>query len=244
MPRQRIEKLQRLDFVIKQREPYRIFGVFRRKDIEHVAMHAKRSPAKVGVVALILHFGEALDRIALRQPVTLAQVQNHAVVLGRIAYAVDRRHRRDHDAVRPLENRLGRRKPHLLDVLVDRRILLDIKIARGHIGLGLIVVVVRNEIFDRVIGKELAELRIKLRRKGLVRRQHQRRPACAGDDVGHGVRFSRARHAEQGLERQAVFDAFDELIDRLGLIAGRLKRLVKLVRAIGVSGDHRNRARD
>src|ERR1700730_10363397 len=99
VPGERIEQLQRLDFVVEEREPDRILGVLGRKDIEHVAMHAKRSPAKVAVVALILHFREALDRIALRQAVSLTQVEDHAVVLRRIAYAVDRRYGRDHDAV-------------------------------------------------------------------------------------------------------------------------------------------------
>ena len=47
----------------------------------------------------------------------------------RIAEAVDRRHRRDDDRVAALEQRLGRRQAHLLDVLVDRGVLLDVGVA-------------------------------------------------------------------------------------------------------------------
>src|SRR6187551_690283 len=49
----------------------------------------------------------------------------------------------------PREHALGRRQAHLLDVLVDRGILLDEEISLRHIGLGLVVVVVADEVFDR-----------------------------------------------------------------------------------------------
>ena len=136
--------------------------------------------------------------------VALLQVQDHAVVLGRVADAVDRRHRRDDHAIGPLEDRLGRRQPHLLDVLVDRAVLLDVEVARRDVGLRLVVVVVRDEVLDRVVREELAELRIELRRQRLVGRDHDRRPPGARDDVGHRERLARARHAQQRLERQAV----------------------------------------
>ncbi len=80
-----------------------------------------------------------------------AQMQDHAVVIDRIADAVDRRHGAHDHHVAPLEQALGRRQAHLLDVLVDRRILLDEQVARRHVGLGLVVVVVGNEILDRVL---------------------------------------------------------------------------------------------
>ena len=42
---------------------------------------------------------------------------------------------------------------HLLDVLVDGAVLLDEQVALGHVGLGLVVVVVADEILHRVLGK-------------------------------------------------------------------------------------------
>jgi hypothetical protein len=53
----------------------------------------------------------------------------------------------------------------------------------------------------------------------------------AGDDVGHRVGLAGARHSKQGLEGQAVLHALDQQADRLGLVAGRRKRLVQPVRA-------------
>jgi hypothetical protein len=155
-----------------------------------------------------------------------------------IADPVDRRHRRHDHHVAPLEQRLGGRQAHLFDVLVDRRILLDVQIARGHIRFGLVIVVVGNEVLDRVLGKELAELRVELRRQGLVRRQHERRPALAGDDVSHRVGLARAGDAKQRLEGEPVVDALGELVDRFGLIAGRGKELIEAERTVGKRNDH------
>ena len=97
---------------------------------------------------------------------------------------------------------LRRRQPHLLDVLVDRAVLLDVEVARRDVRFRLVVVVVRDEVLDGVVREELAELRVELRRERLVRREHERRPAGARNDVGHRVRLAGAGDAEQRLERR------------------------------------------
>ncbi len=125
------------------------------------------------------------------------------------------------------------RKAHLLDVLVDRGILLDEEVARWDVGLGLVVVVIGDEVLDRVLRKELAELGIELCRQGLVRCEHERRPPELRNHVRHRVGLARAGHAEQRLERQAVADSLREQRDRLRLVARGRERLVQLERAVG-----------
>ena len=119
--------------------------------------------------------------ITSRWPSLSPRAHDHphlGVVLG-LADAVDRADRGDDDDVAPLEHALGRRQAHLLDVLVDRAVLLDEQVALRHVGLGLVVVVVADEVLDRVLREELAELAVELRRERLVRREHDRRPADA-----------------------------------------------------------------
>ena len=62
--------------------------------------------------------------------------------------------------------------PHAVDLLVDRRFFLDKRIGARHIGFGLVVVVIGDKIFHRVVGEEALELAIELRRQRLVRRQN------------------------------------------------------------------------
>ena len=219
MPGERIEDLQRLDLVVEKRYPDGIFRAFRRKDVEHVAAHAEHAALELDVVARVLHLGEALDRIALRDLLALLQVQDHAVILGRIADAVDGGDRGHDDAIGTLEDGLGGREPHLLDVLVDRRILLDVQVARRHIGLGLVVVVIGDEVFDRVVGKELAKFRVELRSQRLVGGNDHRRAPGAGDDVGRGEGLAGPGDAKQRLPRHTRLEAVDQAADRLRLIA-------------------------
>ena len=159
-----------------------------REDVDDVAAHAVGAGLQVEVVARVLHLGQPAQQLALVDALAAHQVQHHREVRARIAEAVDARHRRDDDRIAALEQRLGGREPHLLDVLVGRGVLLDVGVARRHVGLGLVVVVVGDEVLDRVVREELAELAIELRRQRLVVRQHQRRPLHARDDVARPCR--------------------------------------------------------
>ncbi len=45
-----------------------------------------------------------------------------------------------------------------VDLVVDRAVLFDVGVARGHVRLGLVVVVVAHEVLDPIVGEELAQL--------------------------------------------------------------------------------------
>ena len=170
---QRVEDLQRFHLVVEERDADR---------------HSPRSPPgrcrarrrargktpRLNSTSLRVYCISVRRLMASRcdELVALLQVQDHAVVFGRVADAVDRRYCRHDHAVRPLEDGLGRRQPHLLDVLVDRRILLDVEIARRNVGFRLVVVVVGDEVLDRVVREEFAELGVELRGERLVGRDH------------------------------------------------------------------------
>ena len=59
---------------------------------------------------------------------------------------------------------------------------LDVGVGARQIGFGLVVVVVADEVLDRVVREELLELAVKLRGQGLVVRHDQRRPVDRLDD--------------------------------------------------------------
>ena len=73
----------------------------------------------------------------------------------------------------------GRGVAEPVDLVVDRGVLLDVEVLRRDVGLGLVVVVVADEVLDGVLGEELAELVAELRRQRLVVGDHQRRAAGA-----------------------------------------------------------------
>ena len=105
-------------------------------------------------------------------------------------------------------------------MLIDRGILLYKGVGCRHIGLGLVVVVIRDKIFDGVIGKQLPHFPVQLGRKCLVGRQYQCRPLHLLDNIGNGIGLARTGNTEQGLMGQPVFQPLDQRLDRLRLIAG------------------------
>ena len=113
------------------------------------------------------------------------------------------------------------------DLVVDGGVLFDEGVGMGDIGLGLIIVVIADEILHRVFREEFPEFAAELRRQDLVVRQHQGRPVQTRNDIGHGEGLARAGHAEQNLFVNAVFDALDQGVDGLGLVSHGLKIRMK-----------------
>jgi len=71
----------------------------------------------------------------------------------------------------------------LLNVLVDRRILFNKGIAGRNVSLWLVVVVIRNEVLYRIVGKKLFEFTIELRSECLVGGQNNSRTLMSLNDV-------------------------------------------------------------
>ena len=159
------------------------------------------------------------------------------VLLGR-AEAVDARDGGDDDDVAPAEQRVGRGVPQPLDLGVDRRVLLDEGVGLRDVGLGLVVVVVGDEVLDRVVRQELAELVGELRGQRLVVREHQGRPLHLLDEPGGRGGLAGAGGAEEHDIRLAGVDAGGEFGDGLRLIAARRVLADDLERTDGARGLH------
>src|SRR5690606_37838184 len=110
-----------------------------------------------------------------------------------------------------------------IDPIVDRHVLLDVRIGRDYVGLRLIVVVIRNEELDGVVGEEGFELGVKLGRECLVVAHDERRPAQIPDHVSDRERLARAGGTEERLVGIAPDYALGKLLDGPRLVARRLK---------------------
>ena len=204
---QRVELVQRLDLVAEQVDAVGGLGVGR-EDLERVAAHAEGAARERRVVARVLDVDQlAQDLVAVDRRRRSLNSCIIAVVLLRRAEAEDARDARDDDRVAAAEQRGGRRVAQPLDLLVDRASPSRCRGPARDVGLGLVVVVVRDEVLDRVVREELAELVAELRRQRLVVRDHQRRPLELLDRERHRGRLARARDAEQRLEAVARLDA-------------------------------------
>ena len=104
------------------------------------------------------------------------------------------------------------------------RVLLDVRVRAREVRLRLVVVEVADEVLDRVVREELAELGVQLGGQRLVVGQDQRRLLVLLDELRRGVGLARARDAQEHLAAHAASEAVRQPLDRLRLVAGGLER--------------------
>ena len=221
-PGERIEAHELVDLVAEQPDAQgRLF--VRRIHLDDVAADAEGAAAELVIVAFVLDLDElAQDQLAVHA-LPAFERQHHAVVgLGR-PQAVDARHAGDDDDVAPFEERPRGREPHAVDLVVDRRFFLDVRVAGRHVGFRLVVVVVADEVLDGVLREEPAKFLEELRRQRLVVRHHQRRPVHGGDDARHGEGLAGPGDAEQHLVLVAPLQPFDQLGHGAHLVTAELE---------------------
>ena len=216
---ERIELGDALDLVAEEAEAPGAVLVMGGEDVDGVALHAEHAAGKVAAGALVLQRHEVGDELALGDGLALRHGEGHRRIGLDRADAVDAGDRGDDDDVVALEQGAGGGVPHAVDLLVDRALLLDIGVGARHVGLGLVVIVVRDEVFHGVVGEEALELAVELRRQRLVGRQDQRRAVGLADDLRHGEGLAAAGDAEQHLVALVGVDALDQLEDGGGLVA-------------------------
>ena len=88
---------------------------------------------------------------------------------------------------------------HAVNGLVYARFLLDIGVAARDIGFGLVIVIVTDEIFDRIVGEEAFKFAVQLRRQNLVRRKDKCGPLQRLNDFSDGKGFTGTGDAQKDL---------------------------------------------
>ena len=122
---------------------------------------------------------------------------------------------------RRVSERARRAEPKPRDVVVLRGVLLDVEVGLRDVRLGLVVVVVGDEVLDRVLGEELPELVAELGGERLVVGDHEGRALELLHHPGHRRRLARTGRAEQRLPPVAGTERLGELCDRTRLVACR-----------------------
>ena len=193
---ERVEVLELLDLVAEQGGPVGRLGVGG-EDLQRVAPDAERAPPEGRVVPGVLDRDELAQETVAVDLLALAQDLHVGVVGLRRPHAEDARDRGDDHDVAAGEQRGGGRVAQPVDLLVDRRVLLDVEVPAGDVGLGLVVVVVGDEELHGVLGEVGPELVAELGRERLVVGDHQRRALELLHDPRHRHRLAGAGGAEQ-----------------------------------------------
>ena len=195
-----------------------------RVHVDDIATHAEGATRQIIVISIVLDINERMDKVVALERHLLVDIRCQArIVLGR-ANAVDTRNRCNDDYVTSRKQRGGRLMAQHLDLLVNRGVLLDIRITLRHIRFGLIVVVVRHKIDHGVVGKEFLELARELGGKCFIGSHDQRRLPQSLNGLGHREGLARAGHAQQNLIAVSVPHALYKRLNGLRLRTCRLIR--------------------
>ena len=159
-------------------------------NFERVSPDAEGISREVHVVALVADIRQAAHELVPLARLAGAQADDHVFIVDWVAQTVDARDRAYDDHVPALGKRGGRRVAQALDFVVDGGVLFNIRVRVRDVRLGLIVVIVGDEVFDGVFREKLAELRTELRGKRFVVREHERRAVQLRNDVCHRERFA------------------------------------------------------
>jgi hypothetical protein len=224
---ERVEMLEPFDFVAEHRRPERGLGVGG-EHLERLPADAEAAAREDAVVARVLDRDEFPEQLVAVDLLSAPEDLHVHLVCLRRSEAVDARHGRDDDHVAAGEHSGRGGVPQPVDLLVDGGVLLDVQIPARDVCLRLVVVVVGDEVLDRVLGEECPELVAQLGRERLVVGDHERRPLHSLDHAGHRHRLAGARCAEQRLEALALAHALGEGLDRLGLVGRRREHRVEL----------------
>ena len=90
------------------------------------------------------------------------QGNHHVLIVDGTSQTIDTGHRGHDDNILSLRQRRCCRMAQLIDLVVDGGILLDICVRGRDVSLRLVVVIVADKVFHRIIGKKFLHFRIKL----------------------------------------------------------------------------------
>ena len=195
---QRIDGRNRIDLIAPKLDAISLI-LITRINFNHIAAHAEAAAFEVDVVALVLQFDQPLQQCIARDLHSRLQKNQHAVVGIRIAKPINARDTRHYDDIATLKQGARRGHAQSIDFFINDRVLFDVCVRGGNVSFRLIIIVVRNEVFDRVLGKQRFKFLIKLRAQGLIVGDYQRRALGPFDHAGDGKGLAAAGDAEQNL---------------------------------------------
>ena len=187
-------------------------------DFDDVAAHTEGAAAEVAFGAFVEDLDQLAGDVLALDLLSFFEEQEHAVVGLRRAQAVDAADRGYDEGIATLEQGACGGKAELVEFVVDSRFFFDVEVRRRYVSFRLVVIIVRDEVLDGVMGEETLELVVELRGESLVVGHDEGGAVGCLNDLGHSEGLAGAGDTEQDLVLLAVEDAAGESFDGLALV--------------------------
>ncbi|CAI8305843.1 MAG: Uncharacterised protein [Candidatus Poseidoniaceae archaeon] len=140
---------------------------------------------------------------------------------------IDAGNGRDDDTIGSADKTCNRSKAFLLNSFVDGHLFIDVQVTFCEICLRLVVVVMRNEVFNSILREVASNFVIQLPCKRLVVTENECRNIQSLDHVGHGEGLAASCHTEKDTPLLTILELLNQIIDCTGLIARGLEFTVQ-----------------
>ena len=174
---------------------------------------------EIDVIPLVLNLDEFPQQVVAWNVHPLFEVDLHARITLARTDAVDAGDAGNDDDIPPFQQGARGGMAHLVYLVIDGGVLFYVGIRGGDVGLGLIVIVVTDEILHGAVGEEGPEFVVELGGQRLVVGDDEGGTLHPLDDIRHGEGLPRTGDPQEDLMLRPPFDTTHELINRLGLIA-------------------------
>ncbi len=185
LPGEHVNLQEPLDLISEKFHPNGRIRRLGRENLHHIPPNPESSSFKIHLVPVVLNIDEFSDHLI---PVPLharPKRKHHVLVIHRRTQSVDAGNTGNDDHIPALCQSGSSRKPQLVNLVVDGGILGNIGVRGGHVGFGLVVIVVGHKILHRILREHLLEFSVELRRKRLVVGDDQRRLLQFLNDIRH-----------------------------------------------------------
>ncbi len=196
----------------------------REMHVHGVAFDPEIAPPKVAHGAAVQAGHQPVQKVVAGHAFSDLQGNDVFVKLHRVSDAVnaaDAGH--DEDITPSAEQGRGGGQPKFFNLVVDLKVLLDVRVRSGNERFGLVVIVVTDEVLDEVVGEKGLEFAVELSGQGFVVAQDQCRSLGLGHHICHRKGLARACHPKQHLVGCPLVDPLHQLANRFGLVAGGFK---------------------
>ena len=109
-----------------------------------------------------------------------------------------------------------------INLIINCRILCNIRITGRHISFRLIVVVIGNKVLYCIFREKLLHLPVQLCRQRLIMRNNECRLLHPLNNICHCKCLARTGNAHQRFKLVSLLKTFRQFLDCLRLVAGRL----------------------
>ena len=222
LPCERLHLCNTVDLISEKFDADQIVAALCRVHFHHISSDTESCTLDIHIITIVLNVDQLPEHFISVLHHAGAQRYDQILIFVRASQTVNTGHAGYHYDISAFRQGCRSRQSQLIDLIIDGRILGNISIRRRHISLRLVIVVIGDKIFYRILREKFLHLPVKLPRQCFIMGNDQSRLIQRLDHICHGKGLTGTGDTQQGLELIPLSEAFHQFCDCLRLVSGWL----------------------